>query len=322
MKFEAYPIQFNPILKDKIWGGDKLKTVFHKPIETETTGESWEISGVKGDISEVSNGIYAGKNLNELLDLFPEAVLGKAVHEKFGTDFPLLFKFIDAKEDLSIQVHPNDELAQKRHHSFGKTEMWYIMQADPGSRLIVGFKEDSNASEYIKNLENKTLLSILDEVPVGEGDAFFLETGTIHAIGAGIVLAEIQQTSDITYRIYDWDRVDAEGKGRELHTELALEAMNYSKTATQRKYSTAKNQSNSIVDCKYFTTNIIPLDGKLEVVRSTDSFTVYMCVDGNFELHWDNGVQSYGKGDTILIPAYLDHYTLEGNASLLEIYIS
>lgn len=317
-----YPIQFTPILKERIWGGTKLKTVLNKPIASEITGESWELSGVKGDISVVADGTYKGKNLQELLDEFPVELLGTKVHERFGREFPLLFKFIDAREDLSIQVHPNDELAKKRHNSFGKTEMWYVMQADRDSRIIVGFKNRSRRDEYLFHLEQKTLLDILDTVNTKAGDVFFLETGTVHAIGAGVLLAEIQQTSDITYRLYDFDRRDANGNKRELHVDLAVDAINYEVTDTQKSYSDRENQSNTIVDCPYFTTNYLPLHGDLDISKNGDSFTVYMCVDGAFTFEFPSGKYEFSKGDTILVPAALKQYTLSGRAALLEIYIS
>ena len=320
MKF--YPLQFEPILKERIWGGEKLKTVLNKPIVSNITGESWEISTVEGDVSVVSNGALAGKSLNELIQENPETLLGTEVFKKFGTQFPLLFKYLDAREDLSIQVHPNDALAKKRHNSFGKTEMWYIMQADENARIIVGFKEKSNPQEYLENLKNKTLLSILDDKKVKSGDVFFLETGTIHAIGAGLVVAEIQQTSDITYRIYDFDRVDAQGNIRELHVDLALEAINYNKIDTYKKYNKETNQSNTIVDCPYFTTNFIPLDGTISIANDGKSFKVYMCVEGDFEIEQDNAKYQYTKGDTLLIPAAMNPFIIKGKASVLEIYIS
>ena len=322
MESNLYPLQFTPILKDKIWGGTKLKTILNKDITSDTTGESWEISTVGEDVSIISNGEFAGKSLNEIIAIYPDEILGAAVYKKFGKQFPLLFKFIDATQDLSIQVHPNDELAKKRHNSFGKTEMWYIMQADASARLIVGFKENSSAEEYIQHLNDKKLVSILDEIPAHEGDVYFLATGTIHAIGAGIVLAEIQQTSDITYRVFDWDRVDAEGNSRELHTELALEAINYHQLDTQKKYDAIVNHSNTVVDCPYFTTNFLPLNGRLDVDKDGSSFTVYMCVDGNFDLKYEDISYAYQKGDTVLIPGAMYSYELSGSASLLEIYIS
>jgi mannose-6-phosphate isomerase len=319
---KLYPLQFEPILKERIWGGTKLKTFLNKPITSNITGESWEISTVENDVSVVANGSLKGKSLNELINEFPEAVLGTKVYDQFGKQFPLLFKYLDAREDLSIQLHPNDELAKKRHNSFGKTEMWYVMQADTDAQLIVGFKEKSSPEEYIKNLNNKTLLTILDSKKVKQGDVFMLDTGTIHAIGAGIVIAEIQQTSDITYRVYDFDRVDANGKTRELHIDLALEALNYEKIQSQRFYSKTENIANEIVNCNYFTTNFIPLDGNIEIYKNQTSFTVYMCVEGDFKLTFENESYSYKKGDTVLIPASITDFQLSGKASILEIYIS
>src|SRR6187402_912014 len=246
MSSKIYPLQFDAILKERIWGGEKLKTILNKPITSSITGESWELSTVEGDVSVVANGDYKGKSLTDLINEFPNEILGTAVYKRFGNQFPLLFKYLDAREDLSIQVHPNDELAKKRHNSFGKTEMWYVMQADENARIIVGFKEKSSPSAYLKSLEDKSIISILDTKLARPGDVFFLETGTVHAIGAGLVVAEIQQTSDITYRIYDFDRVDANGNKRELHVDLALDAINYEKTDSYRTYSKDINKSNEI----------------------------------------------------------------------------
>lgn len=322
MNSSLYPLQFEPILKERIWGGEKLKTEFNKPITSKITGESWELSTVEGDVSVIANGVLKGKSLLELINDNPETVLGTKVYSQFGKQFPLLFKFLDAREDLSIQVHPNDELAKKRHNSFGKTEMWYVMQADKDARIIVGFKEDSNKKEYLENLENKTLVSILDSITAQEGDVYFLETGTVHAIGAGLVIAEIQQTSDITYRLYDFDRKDAKGNTRELHVDLALDAINYNKVQTQKKYTKITDQSNAVVDCPYFTTNFIPLESKIQVKKDATTFTVYMCVKGNFKLDIKGETYTYKKGDTVLIPASLNEYIIHGKASILEIYIS
>jgi mannose-6-phosphate isomerase len=322
MKFDIYPLQFEPILKERIWGGEKLNSVLNKPITSKSTGESWEISTVEGDVSVISNGTLKGISLNEVINNFPKEVLGTTVFDKFGKQFPLLFKYLDAKTDLSIQVHPNDELAKKRHNSFGKTEMWYIMQADKDARIIVGFKNNSNSQEYLSHLENNTLLDILDEVNVKKGDVFFLETGTVHAIGAGLLVAEIQQTSDITYRLYDFDRVDSEGNKRELHVELALEAINYNKVETQKNYSKEVNVSNEMVNCPYFTTNYLNLSGELKVSKLPTSFTVYMCTEGVFQLEYNQEQYHYSKGDTLLIPATMTDFNLLGKATLLEIYIS
>jgi mannose-6-phosphate isomerase len=322
MSQNLYPLQFEPILKERIWGGEKLKTILNKPIVSKITGESWELSTVQGDVSVVANGVLKGKSLMDLIEETPDAILGTKVYERFGKQFPLLFKYLDAREDLSIQVHPNDKLAKERHNSFGKTEMWYVMQADADARIIVGFKEDSSKEEYLKHLNDNTLVSILDDVKAKAGDVFFLETGTVHAIGAGLVVAEIQQTSDITYRLYDFDRVDAQGNKRELHVDLALDAINYNKVDTQKKYDSKANTSNVVVDCPYFTTNFLPLENKLEVSKSGETFTVYMCIEGSFEIEYDGFKHTYIKGDTVLVPAAINAFALSGKASILEIYIS
>mgnify|MGYP000114228461 CR=1 FL=1 len=322
MSLNLYPLQFQPILKERIWGGEKLKTILNKPIISAITGESWEISTVENDVSIIANGIYTGKKITELINLHPTALLGTKVFEQFGIQFPLLFKYLDAREDLSIQVHPDDTLAKKRHNSFGKTEMWYIMQADENAKIIVGFKENSNPKQYLENLENNTLVSILNSIKVKKGDAFFLETGTVHAIGAGLLLAEIQQTSDITYRLYDFDRKDAQGKTRELHVDLALDAINYDKIETKKNYLKESNKSNTIVDCKYFTTNFIDLKGIIIIENNGNSFKVFMCTEGFFDLTINNITYNYKKGDTVLIPAAINTMLLNGKATILEIFIS
>lgn len=318
---KLYPIQFKPILKERIWGGTKLHEFFNKDSNEPFIGESWELSNVPNDVSVVKNGFLKGKDLNEIIALYPEAILGQDVITNYGLDFPLLFKFLDAKEDLSIQVHPNDTLAKERHNSFGKTEMWYVIQADESARLIVGFKKDSSKEEYVSNLERKTLLNLLEEFPVQKGDVFFLETGTVHAIGAGTMIAEIQQTSDITYRLYDWDRVDANGVGRELHTDLALEAINFKATPSKIKYTTSINESVNVVSCPYFTTSILTVESNYIWRKKKNAFTVFMCVEGKVELDCTNEKTMITKGETLLLPAEIEQIDLKGEATLLEISI-
>jgi mannose-6-phosphate isomerase len=317
-----YPLVFKPIVKERIWGGTKLRDVLHKPIVSEISGESWELSTVPGDVSVVANGEMSGMDLNSVVALNPEAVLGKKVVAQFGNQFPLLFKFLDAREDLSIQVHPNDALAKERHNSFGKTEMWYVMQADPGAQLIVGFQNDSNAESYKQALEQNKVVDLLEKHSVQKGDVFFLETGTVHAIGAGTLIAEIQQTSDITYRIYDFDRRDAQGNLRELHTDLALDAINYQRTAAKMNYSQEIDSSNVMVDCPYFTTSFIPLTTAVTVNQSMTSFTVLMVMEGECSLHYEDTTMNITKGTTVLLPAALGTVQLTGKAELLEITIS
>ncbi|ATA72477.1 Mannose-6-phosphate isomerase, class I [Capnocytophaga canis] len=314
-----YPIKFKPILKERLWGGTKLKTLFNKPIETDITGESWEVSAVKGDISVVANGEFKDKSLQELIDLYPNELLGKHVYERFGTDFPILIKFIDAREDLSIQVHPNDDLAKKRHNSFGKTEMWYVMQADPGAKLIVGFNKDVTKEEYQKHLTEGTLTDIMNYEEVSEGDTFFINTGKVHAIGGGIIIAEIQQTSDITYRVYDFNRKDKNGNLRELHTELALEAIDYQKKDDFKvSYSKSENTTNKMVDCPYFITHYLSLSEDFEKkIGAEDSFHIYMCVKGSGIVSDGKTELSINQGETVLFPAVCD--TLQVKTSGIEL---
>lgn len=321
MSKPLYPLTFEPILKERIWGGSKLKKYLNKPITSENIGESWEVSTVSESVSVVKNGSFKGKNLNELIDLYPEEILGTAVFSQFGKQFPLLFKYLDAHEDLSIQLHPNDELAKVRHNSFGKTEMWYVLQADANARLIVGFKENASKEDYLQQLASNNIVSLLKEIPVKKGDVFLLETGTVHAIGAGLLIAEIQQTSDVTYRIYDWDRLDADGKGRELHTELALDAINYKATSAKKEYKATENKSTSLVDCPYFKTSLIPLNGETVITKTADSFLVFMCTEGSFELHFQSETYQYKSGDTILVPAILTSFSIKGVATLLEVTV-
>lgn len=313
-----YPLKFYPIFKERIWGGNALKTILKKEISIDLVGESWEISTVKDNISVVKNGKFKNISLEKLINDFPEEILGKTVLQNFGANFPLLFKFIDAKDNLSIQLHPNDALAAKRHNSFGKTEMWYIMHADENAELIVGFKENTSKDKYLEALKNNELVKLLNRENIKNGDVFFIEAGTVHAIGAGILLAEIQQTSDITYRIFDYNRKDTEGNYRELHTELALDAINFSKTSSKINYQLNSNKTTEIIHTPFFKTNIIKIDEEFSWKANQGSFTVFMCVDGYVNLY-DNITLS--KGETILIPAEILSLKILGKGKLLEIFI-
>ena len=322
-----YPIKFNPILKEKIWGGNKLTKLLHKKTKKDNIGESWEISDFDKNISLVTNGVLKGRSLHELIIEFKGELVGEKVYQQFGDQFPLLIKFIDAKDVLSIQLHPNDELAKKRHNSFGKTEMWYVMQADKGGNLIVGFKKEVSKEEYLVHLKNNTLIDILNKDEVDKGDVYFISTGLVHAIGAGVLLAEIQQTSDITYRIYDYDRKDDQGNYRELHTEDALDAIDFSvKNNYKSSYIKKLNNIVNTVDCKYFTTNIISIKDYLNIDNSEkDSFVIYMCVGGDgVQLKGDGFLEKLDYGETVLVPANIKKMEMKTNGSseLLEIYIS
>lgn len=328
MERKLYPLKFEPILKQRIWGGTKLKTLLNKKTGSATDiGESWELSGVEGNVSVVSNGFLKGNTLNELLEIYMSELVGDKVFEKFGDIFPLLIKFIDANDVLSIQVHPDDELAQKRHNSFGKTEMWYVVQADEGSSLISGFKKDVSKEEYLKALQEKRLDDLLAKHEVAPGDVFFIPAGRVHAIGKGILLAEIQQTSDVTYRIYDFDRRDAQGKTRELHTDLALDAIDFSGGGQYKtEYNTNTNDISKIVESPYFVTSLINLDGHVlqKDFYKLDSFIILIGVEGQAEIiYHDNQKETITMGETILIPADLKEIVIQstGKCKLLEVHI-
>jgi len=320
-----YPLKFIPILKDKIWGGKKLKNYLDKNTKSDLCGESWEISDVKDNISVVANGDSTGKNLQELLTMYKDKLVGKHVYKQFKTQFPLLIKFIDANKDLSIQVHPNDEIAKKRHNSFGKNEMWFVMESDKNAELIVGFNKTVSKEEYLHHLNNKTLLDILNIEKVKKGDVYFIPTGRVHAIRAGVMLAEIQQTSDITYRIYDWDRKDAQGNSRELHTKQAVDVIDYQYSNYKTNYKKEVNKVNSVVDCPYFTTNYLFLNKTIAINNiEKDSFVIYMVVSGSIKIKF-NAIEEevVNMGETVLIPAILTALKIEPkkNAEVLEIYI-
>ena len=318
-----YPLKFQPILKDKIWGGQKLQQLLHKPTTSKNAGESWEISDVEGDTSIVANGALQGSSLKHLLETHKSDLLGEKNFRQFGTKFPLLIKFIDAKDDLSVQLHPNDQLAKARHNSFGKTEMWYVVQADPESNLIVGFNQKMFQELYLKHLEDKTLQSILNFDAVKAGDTYFIEVGRIHAIGAGVLLAEIQQTSDITYRVYDWDRVDSEGNERELHNDIALEAFDFDMPDNFRvDYTKDSNTPTELVSCPYFTTNVMDVNERISKENTHDSFMIYMCVDGNAQIEVAGNQTEISMGETVLIPACIKQFSISANhAKLLEVYV-
>ena len=324
MKIQQF-LKFQPILKEKIWGGEKLALYLNKNSNKTNIGESWEISDVENDTSVVSNGALRGKNLKELIVEFKEELVGNKIFNQFGEKFPLLIKFIDAKEALSIQLHPNDKLAKERHNSFGKTEMWYVMQADEQANLIVGFQKKVTAQEYVTHLENKTLLDILNVDKVSSGDVYFIPTGRVHAIGAGVLLAEIQQTSDITYRVYDWDRPNPDGSYRDLHTEEAIDAIDYKvQDSYKTSYSKKENHSTEIVSCQYFTTNVLPITNPVQINHSDkDSFVIYMNVKGEVDFLLNNSKERLKEGETLLVPACINNFNITPleDSELLEVFI-
>lgn len=324
---DLYPLKFTPIFKEVLWGGQKLKSVLNKDIPKEKKiGESWEISAIQGNISVVENGFLAGNNLQELIEIYMGDLVGEKVYKKYGLEFPLLIKFIDANDKLSIQVHPDDKLAKKRHNAYGKTEMWYIIDAEPEAELITGFNQPMNKEKYQKYFQENKLPEILNREKVKKADVFFLPAGRVHAIGSGILLAEIQQTSDVTYRIYDWGRVDKNGSPRQLHTQLALDAIDFKKYNSYRTdYAMEYNKSCLMVDNEYFTTNIIPLNETITAdYFAIDSFVIYMCIEGQFTIDdKKNDIVTVKTGETALLPAETENVILNplGKTRIIEVFI-
>jgi len=323
---ELYPLKFKPVYKEKVWGGNKISEILkhnYKPLPN--CGEVWMISGVEENESIVSNGFLKSNSLSELVEIYMGDLVGDKVFEKFGNEFPLLFKFIDAQEYLSVQVHPNDELAMERHGSLGKTEMWYILQADEGAELISGFKKKISRNDYLQHLKNKSLKEILNFEPVQGGDVFYIPAGNVHAIGPGILLAEIQQSSDVTYRIYDWDRFDVAGMTRELHTELALDAIDFETAGSYKaRPAPVKNRPVLLQESEFFTVNLIDADISLNrECYQIDSFIVHLCIEGSYELTSFNGSVKMETGQAVLIPASTDEYQIIPSPScrILETYI-
>ena len=316
--------KFTPILKNTIWGGTKIAPFKNIQTSLRKVGESWEISGVPGNETVVSGGPYAGRNLNDLVAEQKEALVGKANYERFGNEFPLLIKFIDARDDLSIQVHPTDEIAHRQGRERGKTEMWYLMPSDPEATLLCGLKKHITPDEYKRMVSEKTIVDAIARYPVHEGDCFFLPAGRIHAIGSGCFLAEIQQTSDVAYRIYDFDRHDDLGRPRELHTELAAESINYDVLPDyQTHYTPAKNQRVQLVECPYFTTSVYDLDQPINLdYTALDSFVILIGLSGAGIVTEADGTRFVLRaGETILLPATTGRLSVEGTVKFLETYV-
>lgn len=321
-----YPLKFKPILKQTIWGGERIIPFKGLNENLNNVGESWELSGVPGNESIVANGEFAGKSLREMINIFREELVGESVYKRFSTKFPLLIKFIDAREDLSIQVHPNDELAMKRHNSLGKTEMWYVMDATPGAKLRSGFAKEVTPKEYKESVANSTITDLLAEYEIHSGDVFFLPAGRVHSIGAGAFIAEIQETSDITYRIFDFNRKDANGNTRELHTELAKDAIDYEVLEDYRtQYEPVQNEPVELVNCPYFTTSVYDMTESITCdYTELDSFVVLICMEGSCKVTDNEGnVTNFKAGETILLAATTQEVTIEPeeHTRILETYV-
>jgi len=324
---DLYPLKFKPIYKQKIWGGRRIRESLGYQDAPDQCGELWAISTLENDISEVSNGFLAENNLRELIEVYMGDLVGDSVYDKFGEEFPLLIKFIDASDQLSVQVHPDNDLARERHHAYGKTEMWYILDADPNSQVVTNLKPGTNSLILKQHLQNH-LESILVTETVQKGDFFLIDAGRVHATGKGILFAEIQQSSDITYRLYDYNRTDADGNPRELHVDLALDAINYNLTEPAKiRVTPTMNLFNRVVTTPYFTANLITFNKETKRdYSSLDSFVIYLCLDGACELNQESSSEKFTltKGETLLIPAMLTEITLvptSKQTQILEVYI-
>lgn len=324
-----YPLKFAPNYFEKIWGGQHIKTVLHQDFgNLANCGEAWLVSGLEGQNSIVSNGNFAGDELNDLIETFMGDLVGDEVFNKYGERFPLLIKIIDPLDNLSIQVHPDDELAHKVDQYNGKTEMWYVMNAEKGAELVSGFNREVTAEEFEKAIINKNIGELLNYEKVSNDDVFFIPARKIHALGAGCMVAEIQQTCDISYRVYDWDRIDRYGMQRQLHIDEALETINFKKEDSGKvKYDkNVKNATTNLVKCDYFTTNIIKLDSMSTLKKDyseLDSFVILMSVSGSFTLSYPEGSEHISTGECILIPNVINNIDIiaKENCKILEIYI-
>ena len=321
-----YPLKFKPIYKEKIWGGDKVKRLLNKDfLPLGNCGESWEISAVEPNCSVVSNGFLAGNTLSEAVEIYMGDLVGEHIFDAFGLDFPLLIKFIDAKEDLSVQVHPDDDLAFKLYDSYGKTEMWYIIDAEQDAKLNIGFNTAVSRPMLEEHIANGTLEQILNFVSVHPDDVAFIPAGKVHAIGKGILLAEIQQSSDITYRLYDYNRKDEKGKCRDLHQKQAGYAIHYEdKNNALISRPCKMNATDNLTQNPYFVCNRLVFDQEVEkIYEGIDSFIIYICLDGAINLQYDGGEEQLSKGECLLIPACMDSVTLKPRilSKVLEVYV-
>ena len=324
-----YPLKFKPRVKERIWGGQailkKKGKAASRLAKDKLYGESWDLSSVKGDVSVVSNGFLKGNSLEEVIEVYMGELMGEENFERYGIGFPLLVKYLDCNDKLSVQVHPDDALAMERHDSFGKTEAWYVVDCKPGAAIYLGFKDlKITREEYIAAVAESRLADLLNRVEVKPGDVFFIPAGTVHALGAGIEVVEVQQTSDVTYRIYDWDRVDASGKGRELHTALAVDAIDFEADAEllHRKYDLAKGGEAKVIESPYFTMVLHDVTGEKSLERSDiDSFIIFIALKGDATVVADGNEEALAEGEVMLIPAETYDVAIKGNAQIMEVYV-
>ncbi len=325
-----YPIKFIPRLKERLWGGTELLSRVKqgkgaKIDPSKPYGECWDLSSVAGDESVVANGYLKRNTIEEIVEVYMGNLVGEKNYDRYGLTFPLLIKSLECCDTLSVQVHPDDDLAAERHDSYGKTEMWYIAGCREGAAIYIGFKDvNISREQYLVAVNEDRLPEIMNRVEVKKGDVFFIPAGTIHALGSGVDVIEIQQTSDITYRIYDWNRVDDKGQPRELHTALAVDAIDFGSDADAcyKRYTLKENQAVGVVDCPYFTTNMIALNGNKEFdYSSLDSFVLYICAEGEADVVMGEHTEHITPYELVLIPAEADVVELRGEATLLEVYI-
>lgn len=324
---QLYPLKFKPIFKDKIWGGTQIQTKLGMDYGTlPNCGEAWLISGYGEDLTVIENGFLAGNNVNELVEIYMGELVGDRIFEQYGNEFPLLIKIIDSNDWLSVQVHPDDMLSKKMQINGGKTEMWYVLGAEKGASLISGFNRKVEQEEYLERLNANNLKEILNFETVEQDDVFFIPSGRIHSLGPGTLVAEIQQTSDTTFRIYDWDRIDNAGMSRELHTDAALLALDFEvQNEYKTKYESKINQTSSLVECPYFTTRLIEMDEPVvKNFQELDSFVIYLVVEGKCLLTYADGETDIKMGEAVLVPASIDNIGLhpKEKTKLLEIFIA
>ena len=317
-----YPISFKKKIIPKIWGGEKIKNFFSLKSLEKNIGESWEVSVIEEFVSVVKNGIFKNKKLDELIEKYPVEILGEKVYTKYGINFPLLIKFIDVNKPLSIQVHPNDEIAKARHNSFGKNETWFIIETEKNASLSVGFNKKIDKKTFSKNLKDKTIGRLLNSFVVEPKDVFYVPAGTIHALNGKMLLLEVQQSSDITYRIYDYDRLDPKtGRKRKLHKELAVSSINFSNNINEKiKYNSIRNELNSVIENKFFKIYYLKTNSReIQKIFMNKSFWIFVCLEGLFYIQWENKKQSFKKGETFFIPSILNHVNISGYGEMIAI---
>jgi mannose-6-phosphate isomerase len=316
-----YPLKFKPIYKTKVWGGSKIREIKSDKKVPENCGESWEISAVEGDVSIVANGFLKGNSLEEIIEIYMGEIVGDKVFEKFGYEFPILLKIIEAKENLSVQVHPDNKTAAERHNAWGKSEIWYILEAEQGAKLISGFNQNVSRKTFYDSIQNGEFEKYINQPEIKAGEVYYIPSGRLHSLGKGVTLVEIQQTSDITYRVYDYGRT-----GRDLHLDLAEDIIDFKHLQeVKTNFLRSPDKSNKIIQNDFFTVNFLPLMNTVtKDYYELDSFILYFCLNGEINVKTDdNEIVKLKKGETLLIPASIKAVILEPKlyTEILEVYI-